>query len=100
MPCVAARPDAKAIPWVPPSSVAIACSSAPRVGFPRSPVLEAATQPTDAVLLERGAHLDGGHHGAGLRIWLGAGVDRERLESVGHRRTFLHGRAADLPLVA
>ena len=37
MPCVAARPDAKARPCVPPSSVAIAASSAARVGLPERP---------------------------------------------------------------
>ena len=65
-----------------------------------APVLVAAAQPADAVLLERGAHLDGGHHRAGLRVGLGARVDGEGLESVGHRRSFLHGRAADLHPVA
>ena len=60
-----------------------------------TPVLVAAAQPADAVLLERGAHLDRGHHRAGLRVGLGAGVHREGLESVRHRRSFLHGRAAD-----
>ena len=72
--CVAARPDAYARPCVAPSSVAIAASSAARVGLPRAAVLEAGSQAADAVLLEGGAHLDGRHHGAGVRIGLRAGV--------------------------
>ncbi len=45
-------------------------------------VLEPAAGAAHPVLLERGAHLDGGHDRAGLRVRLRAGVDGERLEAV------------------